>query len=282
MHPDFEALSRFALREATAAEAAEVEVHLRDCSGCRQQARELALMELGLERSALETEAATPCPDAAAWAAYADGELSEGDQQQAEKHLLSCDDCVHGLLVMRRLRDSQVPEHLIEEARRLSPSPAPAARAESWILLPVQVPRWAAIGFSLAMAVLLVLLSRGMRPPASQPFTPAGQESKTGPDQQQIWEVLSRLKPQNGRVSFLAVTPALQQSMDAYDKNPDRRQRDRLLEQLQKLEPALPVQKIESVDLKSRRQGREGQWIALQWSESRLEILSLDRGNNPQ
>jgi predicted anti-sigma-YlaC factor YlaD len=282
MHPDFESLSRFALREATVAEAGEVEAHLRDCPACRKEAREIALLELGLRQAAGDREPATPCPDALQWAAYADGTLPAGARAALEQHLLNCDDCLHRVLLAHRTRDGQVPERLMDQARRLRDASTPAVKPVPWISAPLPLPRWAALGVSVAIAALVVLLLRAPRTPAPLPITPASQQTKTGTDQQQLWQQLAALKPENGRVSFLAVTPALRDSISAYQKKPDREQQLRLLDELQKLEPTLPAREIQSVQWKGAAGGKTGDWVVLQWKESRLDLLPIPTSEPPR
>jgi len=282
MHPDFEVLTRFALREATVAEAREVQAHVRECPQCREEAREIALLELGLQVATTGAEPASPCPDAAEWAAFVDGALAPGSRQVLEQHLLGCDDCLHRVLLVRRSHTAQVPEHLIEQARSLRASPAPATQVAPWILSPVSIPRWVAAAVSLAAVVFMVLFLRDEPTPSASTSTPGSQQTNAALEQQQIWRQLTALKPEDGKIILLAVTPALRDSISAYQKKPDRGEQLRLLEQLQKLEPTLPAPQIQSVQLNGGSEGKTGDWVALQWKGSRLDVVSIPAGEVPR
>jgi len=280
MHPDFASLSRFALRESSSAEAAEIDAHLPNCADCRKEAREIALMEIGLERAAAETEGVGPCPDAVEWSAFLEGHGDAAEDAMLQQHLLSCDDCLHRVLMVHRARDGQVPNRALDEARRLGSRPRRVERPAHWLMVPLGVPRWAALGVSLSAILLAALFLRSSLAPS--PATSVVQGPGTAPNQQLVWEELARLKPEHGRVTLLAVTPRLEQSMAAYAKKPGAAQKNQLLEQLQKLDPSLPTQHIDAIQMSPTSPSRPPAWVAVQWSDSQLQLVLIQASEKPE
>jgi len=285
MHPDFESLSRYALCESSPAEAAEVERHLAQCPTCRKEANELSLLDLGQRYAAESTaEPRGPCPSPERWSAFVEGSLPAAGDAELETHLLSCDDCVFRALAIRRFRNLEVPEHVLAQVRRLGKSIAPSRqpRPLSWLALPVSFPRWAALSFATVALALGVLVFRGSLSPTSPPEMAQSTSNKpqVSPDQQkQLWAGLNALEPGDERLTLVRVTPVLESSFTAYEKLPTAEQRSSLLEQLQKLEPALPAQRIHSVQLQGTPSGKPGSWIVLRWNESQLDVVSI---TNPE
>src|SRR6266436_1652872 len=90
VHPDFNTLSRFALEEASAAEASQVNLHLQECAACRAQARDIATIELGLSQLTVgDGTSQGSCPSPVEWARFAAGRIVPEERATLNQHLVS-------------------------------------------------------------------------------------------------------------------------------------------------------------------------------------------------
>lgn len=271
VHPDFSTLSRFALKEAGAAEASQVDSHLQECVACRVQAREIALIELGLSQLApVNLTPQGPCPSPVEWARFAEGTIIPEERGTLVQHLVLCDDCLDHVLAVDRARRSAVPELALEQARNLSRLPPLRNPLVRWVLAPVNIPGWAAFSVSAALVCVMVLWIRLAFRPApqdQQPHVPRGSSD------QQLWQQLAHLKPAGGKAVMIPATPGLQQSVVDFRKQPGPAQQHQLLDRLKQLEPALPVQRIQSVTLSGGSAESKSDWMMLSWENNQLHIV---------
>ncbi|MEW6366792.1 MAG: zf-HC2 domain-containing protein [Acidobacteriota bacterium] len=104
----------------------------------------------------------SPCPDANLMAAYVDGSATESEQETVERHLASCDSCLHAVVEVRALGRSEapagVPGDVVSRATALVPGPRPTYdRKPVWLFGPIsQAAKWAA-----AAAVMVAACAAG-------------------------------------------------------------------------------------------------------------------------
>jgi hypothetical protein len=113
MHPSPEAIDRYAARQATAAEAAEVRGHLLVCAPCRERLRASPFYP---EQGRRETEVIAGlkerpgCPEPSGRVAFTVDALSPERQAEVAAHARACGDCARDLRELQALRERARPE----------------------------------------------------------------------------------------------------------------------------------------------------------------------------
>lgn len=107
MHPESDAIDRFAARQTTATEGAAIRQHLLGCPACRERLRASAFYpEQGRRETAVIAglKERPSCPEPAARVAWAVDALAPERRAEVEAHARVCAGCRGDLAALRALR----------------------------------------------------------------------------------------------------------------------------------------------------------------------------------